>query len=218
MRQRRRQRRAAAHRPRPLQADQRHARPRRGRRHAGPCRQGAARQCPRRRFRGPHRRRRVRRAERHCATAAAISRGWPAASSTKCASPCPTTAMNAAAASRSASPTRSGPKVDDKRLLIDADIALYRAKRRGRNRHEFFTEALQAEIVSTKQMADDILTGIERRSVRRLVPAAVRRPHAGKISVSRPWRAGSIRRAASCRPTASCRSPKSSTSSPPSTA
>jgi diguanylate cyclase (GGDEF)-like protein len=54
-----------------------------------------------------------------------------------------------------------GPKVDDKRLLIDADIALYRAKRRGRNRHEFFTEALQAEIVSTKAMADDILKGIE---------------------------------------------------------
>ncbi|RYE08869.1 MAG: EAL domain-containing protein [Hyphomicrobiales bacterium] len=54
-----------------------------------------------------------------------------------------------------------GPKVDDKRLLMDADIALYRAKRRGRNRHEFFTEALQAEIVSSKQMADDILAGIE---------------------------------------------------------
>ena len=32
-----------------------------------------------------------------------------------------------------------------KRLLINADIALYRAKRRGRNRYEFFTEALQAE-------------------------------------------------------------------------
>jgi diguanylate cyclase (GGDEF)-like protein len=54
-----------------------------------------------------------------------------------------------------------GPTVDDKRLLIDADIALYRAKRRGRNRHEFFTEALQAEIVSNKRMADDILKGIE---------------------------------------------------------
>ncbi len=54
-----------------------------------------------------------------------------------------------------------GARVDDKRLLMDADIALYRAKRRGRNRHEFFTEALQAEIVSTKRMADDILAGIE---------------------------------------------------------
>jgi diguanylate cyclase (GGDEF)-like protein len=54
-----------------------------------------------------------------------------------------------------------GPRIDDKRLLIDADIALYRAKRRGRNRHEFFTEALQAEIVSTKKTADEILTGIE---------------------------------------------------------
>ncbi|MEO8527344.1 MAG: EAL domain-containing protein, partial [Caldimonas sp.] len=53
-------------------------------------------------------------------------------------------------------------KVDDKRLLIDADIALYRAKRRGRNRYEFFTEALQAEITSSKKMADEILTGIER--------------------------------------------------------
>jgi EAL domain-containing protein (putative c-di-GMP-specific phosphodiesterase class I) len=54
-----------------------------------------------------------------------------------------------------------GARVDDKRLLIDADIALYRAKRHGRNRHEFFTEALQAEIVSGKQMGDDILAGIE---------------------------------------------------------
>jgi diguanylate cyclase (GGDEF)-like protein len=57
---------------------------------------------------------------------------------------------------------QKGAKVDDKRLLIDADIALYRAKRRGRNRFEFFTEALQAEIVSTKLLADEILTGIER--------------------------------------------------------
>jgi diguanylate cyclase (GGDEF)-like protein len=54
-----------------------------------------------------------------------------------------------------------GAKVDDKRLLIDADIALYRAKRRGRNRHEFFTEALQAEIVSNKRLADEILVGLE---------------------------------------------------------
>ncbi|WP_370678243.1 putative bifunctional diguanylate cyclase/phosphodiesterase [Pleomorphomonas sp. PLEO] len=49
------------------------------------------------------------------------------------------------------------------KLLIDADIALYRAKKLGRNRFEFFTKALEAEVVSTKHMADDILTGIEER-------------------------------------------------------
>lgn len=48
-----------------------------------------------------------------------------------------------------------------KRLLINADIALYRAKKRGRNRHEFFTQTLQAEIVETKRLADDILRGLE---------------------------------------------------------
>jgi diguanylate cyclase (GGDEF)-like protein/PAS domain S-box-containing protein len=56
----------------------------------------------------------------------------------------------------------AGTAVDPKRLLVNADIALYRAKSRGRNRHEFFTEALQAEIVSTKRIADDILSGLER--------------------------------------------------------
>lgn len=56
---------------------------------------------------------------------------------------------------------QSGRAVDSKRLLIDADIALYRAKRRGRNGYEFFSEALQAETVNTKRVADDILRGIE---------------------------------------------------------
>ena len=51
---------------------------------------------------------------------------------------------------------------DAKRLLVNADIALYRAKRRGRNRYEFFSEALQAEVVSTKRTADEILNGLER--------------------------------------------------------
>jgi EAL domain-containing protein (putative c-di-GMP-specific phosphodiesterase class I) len=46
--------------------------------------------------------------------------------------------------------------------LVNADIALYRAKSRGRNRYEFFTEALQSEIVRTKQVADEILGGLER--------------------------------------------------------
>jgi diguanylate cyclase (GGDEF)-like protein/PAS domain S-box-containing protein len=55
----------------------------------------------------------------------------------------------------------TGAQVDPNRLLINADIALYRAKSRGRNRYEFFTEALQAEVVRTKRMADEILHGLE---------------------------------------------------------
>ncbi len=54
-----------------------------------------------------------------------------------------------------------GMAIDTARLLVNADIALYRAKALGRNRHEFFTEALQAEIISNKRIADDILSGIE---------------------------------------------------------
>jgi diguanylate cyclase (GGDEF)-like protein len=54
-----------------------------------------------------------------------------------------------------------GP-VDARRLLVNADIALYRAKSRGRNRYEFFTEALQSQIVRTKRVADEILGGLER--------------------------------------------------------
>ncbi|KUM23387.1 histidine kinase [Mesorhizobium loti] len=50
---------------------------------------------------------------------------------------------------------------DEKQLLVNADLALYRAKSRGRNRHEFFNEELQSEIVTTKQTADEILGGLE---------------------------------------------------------
>lgn len=49
-----------------------------------------------------------------------------------------------------------------KRLLIDADIALYRAKSNGRNRYEFFNASLKAEIIRNKRVADDILNGLER--------------------------------------------------------
>jgi diguanylate cyclase (GGDEF)-like protein len=57
--------------------------------------------------------------------------------------------------------TETGREPDPNRLLINADIALYRAKSRGRNRHEFFTEALQAEVIRTKRVADEILHGLE---------------------------------------------------------
>lgn len=46
-------------------------------------------------------------------------------------------------------------------LLVNTDIALQRAKSKGPSRHQFFNEALQAEIVSAKQLADEILTGLE---------------------------------------------------------
>lgn len=53
-------------------------------------------------------------------------------------------------------------EVDRQRLLVDADLALYRAKSRGRNRFEFYTAALQAEIVNARRMGDSIIGGLER--------------------------------------------------------
>lgn len=46
-------------------------------------------------------------------------------------------------------------------LLVNADIALYEAKRRGRSRVEFFTDSLRAQMVGHKQTADDILRALE---------------------------------------------------------
>ncbi len=55
-----------------------------------------------------------------------------------------------------------GAAVDRQRLLVDADLALYRAKSLGRNRFEFYTTELQAEVLRSKQTADSIVAGLER--------------------------------------------------------
>lgn len=56
----------------------------------------------------------------------------------------------------------SGLMPDARKVLINADIALYQAKEKGRNCYEFFTPDLQANIVAKKRMADDMLAGLER--------------------------------------------------------
>lgn len=51
---------------------------------------------------------------------------------------------------------------DPRKVLINADIALYQAKEKGRNCYEFFTPDLQANIIAKKRMADDMLAGLDR--------------------------------------------------------
>ncbi|SEH88368.1 PAS domain S-box-containing protein/diguanylate cyclase (GGDEF) domain-containing protein [Rhizobium tibeticum] len=58
--------------------------------------------------------------------------------------------------------TESGPALDAKQLLLNADIALYRAKSGGRNRHEFFSTDERHRIIASKRLADEILLGLER--------------------------------------------------------
>jgi len=50
---------------------------------------------------------------------------------------------------------------DPKQILINADIALYRAKSEGRNGFQFFSKDLHLAAINTKRVADEILTGIE---------------------------------------------------------
>lgn len=55
----------------------------------------------------------------------------------------------------------NGSHVDARRILVNADLALYRAKGLGRNRFEFFTQNLHAEIIDHKRTADELLAAIE---------------------------------------------------------
>ncbi|MBT9372375.1 EAL domain-containing protein [Rhizobium sp. CSW-27] len=57
----------------------------------------------------------------------------------------------------------TGGEIDARQLLLNADMALYRAKKGGRNRYEFYSAATHEELVLAKRTADDILQGIETR-------------------------------------------------------
>ncbi len=46
-------------------------------------------------------------------------------------------------------------------VLVNADIALYEAKRRGRGRYEIFAHSLKTAVFKNKQTADEILRGLE---------------------------------------------------------
>jgi diguanylate cyclase (GGDEF)-like protein len=52
-----------------------------------------------------------------------------------------------------------------RQLLANADIALYEAKKKGRNRAEFFSEALRLSAINAKETADELMAAIEDSSI-----------------------------------------------------
>ncbi|WP_172841164.1 bifunctional diguanylate cyclase/phosphodiesterase [Rhodovulum sp. P5] len=56
-----------------------------------------------------------------------------------------------------------GAGFDARKTLVNSDMALYRAKKAGRNQYAFFNDDLQHQMVRSRKMSDEILLGIERR-------------------------------------------------------
>lgn len=72
-------------------------------------------------------------------------------------------------------------EIDGKQLLRNADIALFRAKNRGRNRQEFFSQATQNDMIHTRRLSDEILSAIDHGE---FVPFYQPQFHAGDLSIA----------------------------------
>jgi EAL domain-containing protein (putative c-di-GMP-specific phosphodiesterase class I) len=71
--------------------------------------------------------------------------------------------------------------VDAKQLFLNADIALYRAKSRGRNRYEFFSIDIQHQVINNKLVSDEILAALEKEE---FIPYYQLQFAAGDLSVA----------------------------------
>ncbi len=167
----------AVHRPRRLQARQRHVRPRRGRRAAADGRRAADDGHSRRRHGGSSRRRRVRRPDR-----ALHRRGCSGARRGARAGGAAPALRHARQAGRKLSVTASigiatGARATADELLRDADLALYEAKAAGRSRCTMFESSMQTSSAGPADAGDGPRRRARVRAAVPALPAHVRSAH-----------------------------------------
>ena len=114
------------------------------------------------RHRGPARRRRVRRAAARCRRASRRSYRWPGASSRPCASRSIWPARRPSSAAASGSRFSEAGGHDAQELMVRADLAMYQAKKKGKDRYEMFEPAMQDEFQAGLQMEADLRRAVVR--------------------------------------------------------